>query len=86
MITNYLIINFLIASVPFTPVWGKSTAIVMGICCAIALMVSPAIKKPLVGAKLPMVPISLPTFIAAMCFGHILGAGAILGISYMGRF
>lgn len=74
------------ASVPATPEWDKSVAITISICCIIALLLSLRISKPLVGPKLPILPISIPTFIAAMCFGHILGIGVVLGLANIGRF
>ena len=79
--------NLLMAvSVPMTPEWNKSVAIAISICCIITLMFSSVINKPLVGPKLPILPISIPTFVAAMCFGHILGVGIILGLANIGRF
>jgi photosystem I subunit 10 len=43
------------------------------------------IEKPLVGPKMPVLPISIPTFVGAMCFGHILGIGITLGLTNIGR-
>lgn len=53
---------------------------IVTICCILALiLISRNIEKPDVGPKFPfalppLLPsISIPTFIAAMCAGHILG-------------
>jgi photosystem I subunit 10 len=43
------------------------------------------IEKPLVGPRFPLLPISIPTFIAAMAFGHVIGAGIVLGLTNIGR-
>jgi photosystem I subunit 10 len=50
----------------------------------VALLLSFKIEKPLVGPKLPILPISIPTFIGAMCFGHVVGIGIVLGLTNIG--
>jgi photosystem I subunit 10 len=41
------------------------------------------VKYPNVGPKL-IDDFSVPALIGAACFGHVLGAGAILGLSNLG--
>lgn len=73
-------------SVPVTPEWNQGVASVMGICCILTLIVTLQINKPIVGSKFPLLPMSIPAFVAAMCFGHIIGVGVILGLANLGRF
>jgi len=49
------------------------------------VLLSTRIEKPLVGPKFPILPISIPTFVAAMAFGHIVGVGIVLGLTNIGR-
>ncbi len=72
-------------TVPATPVWNPTVAIIISISCIVALLFSFKIEKPLVGPKMPILPISIPTFVGAMCFGHILGIGITLGLTNIGR-
>jgi photosystem I subunit 10 len=61
-------------------------------CCAFAIAIGRfAIQQKGVGPKLPIElpdPFSgefgVPELVATMCFGHILGAGMILGLSNAG--
>jgi photosystem I subunit 10 len=43
------------------------------------------IQYPQVGPKLPILPISIPAFVGAMAFGHIIGIGIVLGLTNIGR-
>jgi photosystem I subunit X len=74
-----------IASVPVTPLWSPTVGGIISGSCLVALLLTFKIKKPLVGPKFPILPISIPAFVAAMCFGHIIGAGIVLGLSNTGR-
>ncbi|MEM7554216.1 MAG: photosystem I reaction center subunit PsaK [Cyanobacteria bacterium P01_A01_bin.84] len=65
-----------IATQPWTP---RIAAIVSG-SCVIALLVSFGLKNTKTGPKMPLLPVSIPAFIGAMCFGHILGLGIVLGL------
>nr|WP_033366409.1 photosystem I reaction center subunit PsaK [Mastigocladopsis repens] len=72
------------ATVPATPEWNPNVAIVISISCLVALLFAFKIQKPLVGPKVPLLPISIPTFIGAMCFGHLIGVGIVLGLTNIG--
>ncbi|BAZ07260.1 photosystem I reaction center subunit PsaK [Calothrix sp. NIES-3974] len=74
------------ASVPTTLEWNPGVAIVIGICCILTLVVTLQINRPMVGPKFPLLPMSIPAFVAAMCLGHIVGVGVILGLANLGRF
>ncbi|MDX2243483.1 MAG: photosystem I reaction center subunit PsaK [Leptolyngbyaceae cyanobacterium bins.302] len=65
--------------------WSPSVAVVMIIANIIAIAISKySIQRPNVGPEIPGLGLSVPAFIAAACFGHILGAGAILGLTNTG--
>ena len=77
--------------VPPTPAWSFSVAIVMITCNLFAIAIGfYAIQKRGVG---PALPVSLPglfdgfgvpEFLATVSFGHLLGAGMILGMANAG--
>ncbi|MEY2979522.1 MAG: photosystem I reaction center subunit PsaK [Prochlorotrichaceae cyanobacterium] len=77
--------------VPPTPTWSFSVAIVMIACNLFAISIGfYAIQKRGAG---PALPVSLPglfegfgwpEFLATASFGHLLGAGMILGMSNAG--
>ncbi|MDZ7956987.1 MAG: photosystem I reaction center subunit PsaK [Aulosira sp. DedQUE10] len=73
------------ASVPPTPAWNPTVAIIIGISSIVAVLLSTRIKYPNVGPKLPGLPVSVTTFIGAMAFGHIIGVGIVLGLTNIGR-
>ncbi|MEH2059230.1 MAG: photosystem I reaction center subunit PsaK [Nostoc sp.] len=73
------------ASVPATPVWNPTVGIIISISSLVVVLLSTKIEKPLVGPKFPILPISIPTFVAAMAFGHIVGIGIVLGLTNIGR-
>ncbi|MFN6569109.1 photosystem I reaction center subunit PsaK [Nostoc minutum NIES-26] len=73
------------STVPPTPVWNPTVAIIISISSLVVLLLSTRIEKPQVGPKLPILPVSVPTFIAAMAFGHIIGVGIVLGLTNIGR-
>jgi photosystem I subunit X len=78
--------NFLAAAtVPATPAWSPTVAIIISVSCVVALLLATRIEKPQVGPSLPGLPVSVTTFIAAMAFGHILGVGIVLGLTNIGR-
>ncbi|MEH1949998.1 MAG: photosystem I reaction center subunit PsaK [Nostoc sp.] len=72
-------------SVPPTPVWNPTVGIIISISSLVVVLLSTKIEKPLVGPKFPILPISIPTFVAAMAFGHIIGVGIVLGLTNIGR-
>lgn len=58
-------------------------------CNVVAILLAKlTVKHPNVGPSLPGLSdisgLSLPAFIGAACFGHILGAGVILGLTNTG--
>ncbi len=76
-------------TVPTTVTWSPKVAIVMIICNIIAIAFGKAtIKKQNVGPGLPSPELfggmGLPALLGTTSFGHILGAGAILGLSNLG--
>jgi photosystem I subunit X len=73
------------ATVPTTPVWNPTVGIIISISSLVMVLLSTRIEKPLVGPKFPILPISIPTFVAAMAFGHIIGVGIVLGLTNIGR-
>ena len=65
--------------------WSPSVAVVMIVCNILAIAISRfSIQRPNVGPEVPGLGLSVPALIAAACFGHILGAGAILGLTNTG--
>jgi photosystem I subunit 10 len=81
----------LLASVPATPTWSFSVGLIMITCNLFAISIGRyAIKMKGVGPGLPVeVPglfqgFGIPELLATASFGHILGAGMILGLSQAG--
>ena len=72
-------------TVPTTPAWNPTVGIIISITCLVIVLLSTRIERPLVGPKFPILPISIPTFVAAMAFGHIIGVGIVLGLTNIGR-
>ncbi len=86
-----MLYNTILAAIPHTEPWGLSTAIVMIICNLIAIAIGRfAIANPGDGPDLPVGKpdlfrnFNLPELLATMSFGHILGVGAILGLTNAG--
>jgi photosystem I subunit 10 len=75
----------LATSVPTTPVWSPTVAIIISVSSLVVLLLSFAIKSPQVGPKVPLLPVSVATFIGAMAFGHVIGIGIVLGLTNIGR-
>jgi photosystem I subunit 10 len=78
-------------AVPPTVEWNPSVAIVMILCNVFAIAIGRfAIQNAGVGPDLPVGKPSLwrkfgvPELLATTSFGHILGAGLILGLSNAG--
>jgi len=79
------------STVPSTPGWTPTVGLVMILCNLLAIVIGRyAIQKPGVGPDLPLPKpallrnFNLPELLATMSFGHILGAGAILGLTNAG--
>ncbi|MBE9009783.1 photosystem I reaction center subunit PsaK [Pseudanabaenaceae cyanobacterium LEGE 13415] len=79
----------MLAVVPRTLEWSPNVAAVMIVCNVLAIAFARfTMKNP---SSPPAMPSSnlfggfgLPAVIGSACFGHILGAGVILGLSNMG--
>jgi photosystem I subunit 10 len=71
----------LAAAVPMSQAWSPTIAIVMVVAnvLGVAAAASSKVKAgPSVG------PLTMGQAIGGTCFGHLLGAGAILGLTSMG--
>lgn len=82
-------LTLLFAAVPNTPTWSPKVAIVMVICNILAIAFGKlTIQKPNEGPELPMSPmfggLSLPALLGVTSFGHLIGAGVILGLANLG--
>ncbi|ELR98501.1 photosystem I reaction center subunit PsaK [Gloeocapsa sp. PCC 73106] len=79
----------LAATVPTTLVWSVKVGIVMAICNIIAIAIGKyGIQQPNAGPALPAPAffgdMGLPALLATTSFGHVLGAGVILGLANIG--
>jgi photosystem I subunit X len=70
----------LLAAAPMSQAWSPTTAIVMAVCNLLGVVAATKAKKvgPMLG------PLSAGQFVGGTCFGHLLGAGAILGLTGVG--
>jgi photosystem I subunit X len=75
-----LLNNLIIAAIPHTEPWGFNTAFVMIVCNLFAVAIAAIIAKINSRAEI----FSLAELVAAMSFGHILGVGAVLGLTNIG--
>ena len=87
----FILYHSVLAAIPHTEPWGLSTALVMIVCNLVAVVIGRfAIANPGTGPDLPVGKpdlfrnFNLPELLATMSFGHILGAGAILGLTNAG--
>ena len=81
--------DFLIAVVPQTATWSAKTASVMiisNVACVFAgrYIIQAKGKGPALPGPMSSLGINLPELIATTSLGHIIGAGAILGLGYLG--
>lgn len=93
MINSALILAAAQSNVPPTPNWSLGVGLTMTLCNLFAIVIGYyAISKNNRG-KGPKLPVELPRvftgfgvpeLLATMSFGHILGAGVILGLSNAG--
>jgi photosystem I subunit 10 len=81
----------LLAAVPTTPTWSVNVALIMLTANLFALVVGRyGIQVKGVGPRLPIelpglfAGFGLPELLAVTSFGHILGAGMILGLAQAG--
>ncbi|ERN42278.1 photosystem I reaction center subunit PsaK [Rubidibacter lacunae KORDI 51-2] len=84
-------LSILAAAVSHTAEWSSSVAIVMIACNLLAFAIGRfAIQQKGVGPELPgpkpalLEKFGVPELLAVTSFGHILGAGAILGLANAG--
>jgi photosystem I subunit 10 len=79
----------LLAVVPHTVEWSPTIAIVMILCNIAAIAFGKlTIQQPSVGPAMPSSNLfggfGVGAVLGTTSFGHILGAGVILGLSYLG--
>jgi photosystem I subunit 10 len=86
-----LVYSTLLAATARTTEWSPSVAIVMILCNLFAIAIGYyAIQKRGTGPNLPVelpamfTGFGIPELLATASFGHILGAGVILGLSNAG--
>ena len=65
--------------------WSPSVAVVMILANVLAIAIGKfTIQRPNVGPEVPGLGLSVPALIGSAALGHILGAGAILGLTNTG--
>lgn len=84
-----MLTSTLLAVAPRAIDWSPSVAAVMIVCNILAIAIAKfTIKNPSAPPEMPASNFfggfGLPAVVGSTCFGHILGAGAILGLSNMG--
>lgn len=82
-------LSTLMTAVPNTLAWSPTVAIVMIICNIIAIAFAKyTVKHPSVGPAMPSPDLfggfGVGGVLGATSFGHILGAGVILGLANLG--
>jgi photosystem I subunit X len=80
----------LLAALPQTVEWSPKVAIIMILCNVVAIAIGKfKIAQPNVGPAMPSPTLfggfGLPAVLATTSFGHILGAGVILGLAAQGN-
>ncbi len=73
--------HVLLAAAPMSQAWSPTVAIVMVVANVLGVLAATTVQKkagPQFGG------ISLAQVVGGTCFGHILGAGAILGLTSQG--
>lgn len=91
MFINSLLLAAAQATVPVTPEWNPTVGLVMILCNLFAFAIGRfAIQKKGVGPDLPgskpaiLSNFGVPELLATASFGHIIGAGVILGLANAG--
>ncbi|NQE33281.1 photosystem I reaction center subunit PsaK [Microcoleus asticus] len=79
----------LLATVARTVEWSPEIGLIMIICNIAAIAFGKStIQNPHTGPAAPssnlVGGLSLGALVGSLCFGHILGTGTILGLSYLG--
>ncbi len=75
--------NILVATTPMSQAWSPTIAIVMVVANVLGVLAATTVVKHKVGPQLPG-GISVAQIIGGTSFGHVLGAGAILGLTSQG--
>lgn len=72
-------------NVPSTPEWSIAIGLVMIVCNILGLESArySALKRGTTASS-PVPGFGIPQFIAGTAFGHVLGTGAILGLTNLG--
>lgn len=78
-----------LATVPTTLTWSPKVAVVMILCNILAIAIGKfTIKYPSAPPELPSSNLfggmGLPALLGTTSFGHLLGAGVILGLANLG--
>lgn len=79
------------STVPQTPAWNPQIGLIItGSCLLVLFIASRTIAYPKAGPKMPL-PFpslfndpSIGTFLGSMSLGHIVGVGAVLGLTNVG--
>ncbi len=74
--------SILLATTSMSQAWSPTVAIVMVVANVLGVLASTTVKHK-AGPQLPG-GISVAQLVGGTCFGHILGAGAILGLTSQG--
>ncbi|MEG4235234.1 photosystem I reaction center subunit PsaK [Microcoleus sp. Pol11C3] len=79
----------LLATVARTVEWNPTFGLIMILCNILAIAIGKStIQNPHTGPAAPssglVGGLSLGALVGSLCFGHILGTGTILGLSYIG--
>nr|QVY58231.1 photosystem I subunit X [Eucheuma denticulatum] len=82
--------NFLLTIVPYTKVWSTQSVIIMTLSNIICIAIGRyAIQIRGLGPAIPILGLKgfgLPELLATTSLGHIVGAGAIIGLTTVGAF
>ena len=81
--------DFLISVVPQTAEWSAKTAAIMvlsNVLCIFAgrYIIQAKGQGPALPGPVSAIGLNLPELLATTSLGHIIGAGAILGLGYIG--
>jgi photosystem I subunit 10 len=79
-------LTLLAAAAPRAADWSPTIALIMIACNVLALAFARfTVQRPNEGGGLPSIAgFSLPLLLGAASFGHVLGAGVILGLTNIG--
>jgi photosystem I subunit X len=75
--------TLLAAAIPMSQAWSPTVAIVMVICNVLGVAAAATTSKVKAGPTLGGA-LTMGQAIGGTCFGHVLGAGAILGLTGIG--